>query len=81
MDVAYYYIKDLNSLGKIEGHICFLYKAEKGWVKDDKSILMDRIIGYDESEPSDSPYKIGNLSIMDLVEEISEEEAENFMRK
>jgi hypothetical protein len=80
MDVTYYYIKDLNSLGKIEEHIPFLYETEKGWVLDDRHILMDRIMGYDESEPSDFPYKIGNLYIMDFLKEISAEEAENFIK-
>ena len=46
---------------------------------DHDNILMDRIMGYDESEASGSPYKIGNDSMMDLVEQISEKEAEKII--
>ena len=40
---------------------------------------MDRIIGYDESEPHDSPYKIGNLDIMENIIVITEKEALNII--
>lgn len=79
MGVTYYRIKDLKLLGKEEDCIPYLYNQSEGWVVDNHNILMDRIMGYDESEPDDSPYKIGNTSIMDLVEEISENEAQKFI--
>ena len=79
MSVTYYHIKDLNLLGKEEDYVPYLYGAGKGWTADNDNILMDRIMGYDDSEPNNSPYKIGNTSILDLVEEISETEAEKFI--
>ena len=39
-----------------------------------ENIVSDRIMGYDPFEDDDSPYKIGNSSIMDELERISEEE-------
>lgn len=48
---------------------------EGQWVPDTEWAIQDRLIGYDPTEPSDSPYGIGNTSIMDEIEEISEEEA------
>jgi hypothetical protein len=79
MSVTYYRIKDLDMLGKEEDYIPYLYKPGKGWVVDNDNVLMDRIMGYDDSEPANSPYKIGNSSTMDLVEEISEKSAEKFI--
>lgn len=75
MSVTYYCIKDLNLLGKEEDYVPYLYKPGTGWIVDNDNILMDRIMGYDDSEPADSPYKIGNLSVIDLVDKITEEEA------
>lgn len=80
MSVTYYRIKDLNLLGKKEDYVPYLYKQGEGWIVDNDNVLMDRLIGYDDSEPADSPYKIGNTSIMDLVEELSGKEAEKFMK-
>lgn len=79
MSVTYYRIKDLGILGKEEDYIPYLYKPGNGWVVDNDNVLMDRIMGYDDSEPANSPYKIGNSSTMDLVEEISEKSAEKFI--
>lgn len=79
MSVTYYRIKDLDMLGKEEDYVPYLYKPGKGWVVDNDNVLMDRIMGYDDSEPANSPYKIGNSSTMDLVEEISEKSAEKFI--
>lgn len=79
MSVTYYRIKDLGLLGKEEDYVPYLYKPGNGWAVDNDNILMDRIMGYDDSEPNNSPYKIGNTSVLDLVEEISEKEAEKFI--
>lgn len=81
MSVTYYQIKDLNILGKEEDYVPYLYQPEKGWTIDNDNILMDRIMGYDDSEPKNSHYGIGNTSMMDLVEEISEEEANRIMEQ
>ena len=44
------------------------------WVIDNDNIVSDRLMGYDPYEDDDSPYKTGNFTIMDQIEEISEEE-------
>lgn len=79
MSVTYYRINDLDMLGKEEDYVPYLYKPGKGWVVDNDNVLMDRVMGYDGSEPSDSPYKIGNTSTLDTVEEISQKEAEKII--
>ena len=38
-------------------------------------MIMDRLVGFDPYEPSDSPYGIGNTSVMDEIDEITYEEA------
>lgn len=80
MSVTYYRINDLDLLGKEEDYVPYLYKPGKGWVVDNNNILMDRIMGYDKSEPDDSPYGIGNLSMMERVQEISQKEAEKIIK-
>ena len=52
----------------------FLFKSGK-WVEDEKHVISDHLIGFDPSEPEDSPYQIGSTSVMMEMEEISEEEA------
>ena len=79
MNTVYYRIKDLNMVGKEEDYVPYLYKSGKGWIVGHDNILMDRIMGYDESEGSGSPYKFGHDSLMDLVEQISEKEAEKII--
>lgn len=73
---CYYEIKDLGLIGKIEGNLPYIYDPEQGWISDKESLLLDRIMGYDPSEPDVSPYRIGNLDIMEQVGKISREEAE-----
>lgn len=80
MSVTYYRIKDLNLIGKMQDNIPYIYLTEQGWAADTDNILMDRLMGYDETEPKGSPYAIGNTSIMELVEEISEDEAERSIK-
>lgn len=81
MIVKYYHIMDLDLLGKEEEFIPYLYQKEKGWIVDKEHILMDRVMGYDNLELTDSPYKIGNTSISELIKEISEKDAEKFIEK
>ncbi len=64
----YYYLSDLNTVGKIDNFVPYLYHKEKGWVVDNENILMDRIMGYNGES-------IGNSSELFKVEEITEEEA------
>lgn len=71
--IVYYLIND-RRLGKKEGDNYFLFQNAE-WVKDEKSVIRDRLMGYDPFEPDDSPYRIGNTSIMDEIEEISFDQA------
>ena len=75
--MKYYYIKDLNLLAKGEGlYNNYIFKSGE-WMLDTENIVSDRLMGYDPYEDDDSPYKIGNTSIMDEIKEISEEEFNN----
>ena len=59
----------------MEEFIPYIYDKIRGWVVDQSNILMDRILGYDDTEPEDSTYRIGNLDRLDRITEITEEEA------
>ena len=72
----YYWINDLKIVAKEADFVSYLYDmAKKEWVHDENKCLMDRRMGFDISEPADSPYRIGSSDMMDKVEEISEEKA------
>ena len=70
----FYYIEHLDVVGKGHGFAYQIYKNGH-WEQDSASLISDRLIGYDPFEPSDSPYKIGCLSVMREIEEITEQEA------
>ena len=72
--MKYYYIRDLSLFAKGDGLIQNYIFKNGEWVIDNDHIVSDRLMGYDPYEDDDSPYKIGNISIMDEIEEISEEE-------
>lgn len=44
------------------------------WIKTNNSKITGRLMGYDSSEPSDSPYAIGNTDIMSSIKELTLEE-------
>ncbi len=77
MATVYYLIRE-RRLGKKEDDGYFLYK-DREWVPDVRNVILDRLMGYDPYD--DTPYGFGSLSIMDEIEEISEEEAKAFMIK
>ena len=77
MATVYYLIRE-RRLGKKEDDGYFLYKDREG-VPDVRNVILDLLMGYDAND--DSPYGFGSLSIMDEIEEISEEEAKAFMIK
>lgn len=52
----------------------YIYR-DGGWIRDERSVVMDHLIGYDPSEPEDSPYRFGSTDILMEMDEISEEEA------
>ncbi|MEL7656876.1 MAG: hypothetical protein AAGU75_13330 [Bacillota bacterium] len=66
--MSYYLIKDMNVVGKLEESVPYLHDQSKGWIVDKNNVLMDWIIGYDGES-------IGCMSMLQHVEEISEEEA------
>lgn len=77
--VTYYLIRETR-LGKRDQAGDHLY--DNGvWKPDGRSVIRDLLIGYDPYEPDDSPYKIGNISIMDEIEEITEEQAVQLMEQ
>ena len=69
-----YYLILGRRLGKKDGGKYFLLK-DGAWEQDNNNEIMDRLMGYDPSEPPGSPYGIGNTSIMNEIEEISYEQA------
>ena len=70
-----YYLVWGNVVGRREkkdGHYeNFLFKSGR-WVEDEGHVIMDHLMGFDPSEPEDSPYRIGNGSVLFEMEEISE---------
>ena len=77
MATVYYLIRE-RRLGKKEDDGYFLYKDSE-WVPDTRNVILDLLMGYDPND--NTPYGFGSLSIMDEIEEISEEEAKAFMIK
>lgn len=69
----YYLIHD-RLVGKEEHSAYYLFR-EGAWEPDVENVILDRLVGYDPFEPPGSPYGIGCMSVMDEIEEISEEEA------
>lgn len=68
-----YYLIFGHTVGKWDQEGQFIFKDGR-WERDHHEIF-DRINGFDPSEPLGSPYRFGNLDIMNEMEEISEEEA------
>ena len=69
----YYYLKDRGMYGRSEDGKYYLLNGKR-WEEDKESAIRDRLMGYDPYEPPGSPYGFGSLSVMDSIEEISEEE-------
>lgn len=68
-DVQYYLIWD-RIVGKRDAGEDYIFRHGQ-WEPDKDWLIMDRLVGYDPSEPPDSPYGIGNGSVMAEMEEIS----------
>ena len=56
----------------------YLFKSGK-WIVDDEYVIMDHLMGFDPTEPEDSPYRIGSTSVFMEMDEISEETAISLM--
>ena len=72
-EVKYYLIWD-QLVGKMENGQYYLFENGE-WNVDKECIVSDHLVGYDPSEPPDSPYGFGDESIMDEIDEITCEEA------
>ena len=70
MKTEYYFIHDLNRIGKIEDHVPYLYDIKKGWAVDSNNIVMDRLMGYDGESR-------GATDVLLKIKEISKAEAES----
>ena len=57
------------------------YDFDSGEWRPGGNELFNNRIGFDDSEPEDSPYRYGNSSCMKPITEISQEEAETFIHK
>ena len=73
-----YYLILNRQLGKEEDGKYYLY-TNGSWVPDTKSTILGRLMGFDPSEPADSPYAIGNMDIMDTIDVITEQQAREFI--
>lgn len=74
MRLNYYYLKDMGTVAKGFRYQNWIYRNGE-WVKDTKSLVWDKLIGYDPGEPEGSPYGIGSISVMSEIKRISYEEA------
>lgn len=74
MDTTYYYLTDLNQVGKVEDFVPYLHDKEKGWVVDNDNLLMDRVMGYDGAD-------IGSSDMVFRADEITEEQAEEKIKE
>ena len=72
----YYLICD-SVVGKEVDGKYFIF--ENGWRPDTRWMLFGRLMGYDPYEPPDSPYAVGNMSVMDEVRPITYAEAKEIL--
>ena len=75
-----YYLILNKQLGKEEDGKYYLY-TNGNWVPDTKSTILGRLMGFDPSEPADSPYAMGNMDIMDTIEPITGQQAREFINQ
>ena len=77
MKTTYYLIRE-RLVGKREyetdGFTDYLF-LEGRWTFDSSMTILKYLMGFDETEPEDSPYAVGNSDIMDEIQEIPEEDA------
>ncbi|MDL2211641.1 hypothetical protein LJB88_02065 [Erysipelotrichaceae bacterium OttesenSCG-928-M19] len=80
LKLKFFKIHDINVVGKQENGIYYLYKDNQ-WVVDEDNIITDRLVGFDETEPEDSPYRIGNTDMLMRIDEITEDVAKELIDK
>ena len=66
--MEYYFISDLNIVGKMDNFVPYIYDKDKGWIVDNNNILSDRLMGYDGET-------IGSSDMLFRVDEITAAEA------
>ena len=71
---ATYYLIWESLVGKQEDGKYYIFRNGQ-WNPDNESIIRDRLVGYDPSEPPGSPYGFGNGSVMAEMDEIPYEKA------
>lgn len=76
-NITYYLIRE-GRLGKKTDDGYFLFDVS-GWIPDERNVIRDHLMGYDPND--DTPYGFGSLSIMDEIEEITEEGAVQIMNR
>ncbi len=69
-----YYLIWNRVVGKEEGIDYYIFKNNR-WEPDTEYLIMDRLFGYDASEPAGSPYGFANESIMSETKVISYKKA------
>ncbi|MBO6300213.1 MAG: hypothetical protein J6N53_15395 [Lachnospiraceae bacterium] len=69
-----YYLIRGSVVGKQEDGRYYIFRNGK-WDPDRGNLIMDRLTGYDPSEPSESPYRFGNGSVMAEMDEITDQRA------
>ncbi len=58
-----------------DNRVCYIYNKDSGWIVDNNHVLMDRLMGYDETEEPGSPYKLGNMDMLIRIDKITKDEA------
>ena len=65
-DTVYYYLNDLDIIGKDENFVCYIYVKEEGWKVDNDNLVMDRIMDY-------------GLALWASIDDITEDQANAFI--
>jgi len=82
-NITYYLIWEMTVAKRVKRETYYedyLFREGK-WFKDEGHVIMDHLVGYDASEPEDSPYRIGSTSVLMEMDEISEKEAVSVMNQ
>ncbi len=78
IETRYYLVYD-RIVGKRENYGDCWFKEwlfqDGEWVPDTDFVIMDHLVGFDPTEPPESPYRIGSTSVLMEMDEISEDQA------
>jgi len=73
-----YFLLDKETVGKRTADGDFMY-SDGQWIPDLKHEIADCLIGHDSSEEPDSPYAIGNTEMLNRIESITKQQAEQYL--